>query len=85
MAVISGIVVDPKGKPVEHARVYFVSGPVSLPDIATLSNREGRFSLSAPMLGAYTIECVVEGFAPVRVTVDVTRSQQANVEIRVKR
>ena len=35
---IAGVVVDPRGNPVEEARVYFVEGPVPLPDIAALTD-----------------------------------------------
>jgi hypothetical protein len=83
--VISGIVVDPQGKPVSDARVYFTNAPVPLPDIALLTDSNGKFSLSAPSTGIYTLECRVEGFAPTASTVTVTGNQEVQLEIRLRR
>lgn len=79
--VISGIVRDPQGQPVAEARVYFIGGPVPLPDIAALTDSGGAFSLSAPAPGTYHIECAVEGFAPTVATVAVTEGQEVQAEI----
>src|ERR671915_2437319 len=59
--VVAGMVVDAKGNPVEGARVYFVEGPVPLPDIAALTNSNGRFALSAPTSGTYQLGIASEG------------------------
>lgn len=82
--VISGIVLDPQGKAVSDARVYFTSAPVALPDIALLTDSNGKFSLSAPSTGIYTLECRAEGFAPITSTVTVTGNQEVHLEIRLK-
>lgn len=79
--VISGIVRNPRGEPVAQARVYFIGGPVPLPDIAALTDSGGAFSLSAPTPGTYHIECAVEGFAPTVATVAVTEGQEVQLEI----
>ena len=42
-STIAGVIVDARGNPVEGARVYFVEGPVPLPDIAALTDSDGRF------------------------------------------
>jgi hypothetical protein len=69
--LISGIVVDAAEHPVRSARVYFTNTPIAIPDIAALSDAEGRFTLSVPAEGAYTIESSAEGHGPGRATVDV--------------
>jgi hypothetical protein len=61
---------------VVQARVYFVSGPGPLPDIAALTNEEGRFILSAPSAGAYMIECNADGFTTEVVGVNVEEDEQ---------
>jgi len=48
-SVISGIVRDPNGRPVADARIYFIGGPVPLPDIAALTDAAGAFSLTDRM------------------------------------
>lgn len=60
--LISGEVKDDKNNPVAEARISFIDGPVPLQDIATVSDDNGRFILSAPVPGEYTIEVVSEGF-----------------------
>ena len=84
MAVISGVVRDAHGNPIAQARVYFTNGPVPLPDIAALTNKDGAFSLTAPAAGSYTIACAAEGFAPTAVTVAVTDGQETHLEIQLR-
>ena len=84
MNVISGVVRDSNGNPIAQARVYFTNGPVPLPDIAALTNKNGAFSLSAPVAGSYTIACAAEGFAPTVVTVAVSDNKDTHLEIRLR-
>ena len=58
---ITGVVVDAEDNPVEEVRVYFVEGPVPLPDIAALTNCNGRFARSAPTSGTYQLGIASEG------------------------
>jgi hypothetical protein len=58
---IAGVVVDEEGNPVEEARVYFVEGPVPLPDFAALTDSSGRFALSAPISGTYRLGVAFDG------------------------
>jgi hypothetical protein len=51
MSLIFGTVRATAGQVITQASVYFVSGPVSLPDIATLTDGQGKFVLSAPVAG----------------------------------
>jgi hypothetical protein len=81
--LIAGSVVDAVGNPVPSARVYFMESPVALPDIAAMADARGRFTLSVPSEGAYTIESAAEGHGTGRATVDVTRDGQAEVQIRL--
>jgi hypothetical protein len=57
--------------PVVEARVFFATAPVPLPDIATLTDEDGRFSLHAPAPGTYELVCHADGFDPATVTIDV--------------
>jgi hypothetical protein len=82
-SIISATVLDFKGQPVADARAYFIDGPVPLPDIATLTDDGGKFSLTAPAAGTYQIECSAEGFANAIVTVNVSNGQDVRVEIRL--
>lgn len=53
--IINGFVRNEKGEAVEGARVYFISGPGPLPEIAALTAKDGAFALSVPMPGEYQI------------------------------
>ena len=83
-SVISGTVRATAGQAIEGARVYFISGPVALPDIAVLTDKAGNFSLSVPVAGTYELGCAADGFAAARVTVTVAQGQSAKVEIQLK-
>ena len=73
LAVISGVVLDSAGNPLADARVYFVEGPGPLPDIAALTDAQGRFQLSAPGSGLYVVAVAADGPAGVvRQTIPVT-------------
>lgn len=52
---IHGHVTDPHGQPVAEAAVYVISAPVSMPDIAQLTDDGGRFTIAAPAPGHYTV------------------------------
>jgi hypothetical protein len=52
MTIVHGQVLDPHGKPEREASVYIISAPVSMPDIAQLTDEQGRFTLSAPIPGS---------------------------------
>src|SRR5688572_24244841 len=55
LITIRGRVLDPQDQPVVEAAVYLVSAPVPMPDIAQLTDEEGRFAFAAPSPGPYTI------------------------------
>jgi len=82
---IAGVVVDPRGNPVEEARVYFVEGPVPLPDIAALTDGSGHFALSAPVPGTYRIGVAAEGAAgPMQKTTTVEVSEERSVDLELR-
>jgi Carboxypeptidase regulatory-like domain len=62
VAVVSGVVHTSAGHPVAEARVLFSSGPVPLPDIATLTDQRGAFALTAPAPGTYELTVAANGF-----------------------
>jgi hypothetical protein len=42
---------------VHGARVFITEAPVSVPDIAALTDADGRFTLAAPRPGRYVVGC----------------------------
>jgi len=52
---ILGTVTGPNGEKIAEASVYFMDGPVPLPDIAQLTDDDGRFRMAAPAPGTYRI------------------------------
>jgi hypothetical protein len=83
--IITGVVVDASGNPIEEARVYFMEGPVPLPDIAALTDNSGRFALSAPVPGTYQIGVASEGPAVLvqEMTVEVDEERRVDLEVRL--
>ena len=82
--VIFGVVRDSTGKPVAQARVYFIEGPGVFPDIAAMTDANGAFSLSAPLAGAYRIECTADGFTPATIEVMAISGTSKQVEIEIR-
>ena len=87
-SVISGMVKDSNGNPIPQARVYFVEGPVSFPDIATLTDSKGTFVLSAPVAGEYSIQVVADEFITETVKINIennNNNQNKNIDITLFR
>ena len=83
---IVGVVVDTEGNPIEGARVYFVEGPVPLPDIAALTDNSGRFVLRAPVSGTYQLGVASEnstGFVQKTTNVEVGEERSTDLEIQL--
>lgn len=53
--LIRGVVVGPDARPVTGARVAFTGSPVPVPEIAALTDEQGRFHLLAPVAGEYSL------------------------------
>jgi Carboxypeptidase regulatory-like domain len=82
-AVIRGRVHRADGSAVPEARVFFVSAPVAVPDVALLTDDGGRFALYAPAPGRYEVGCHAEGLEPASVAIDVGESEmEVDVELR---
>jgi hypothetical protein len=76
-------VTDTAGRPLEGAAVYYVSGPVALPDIAAQADESGRVILSAPAGGTYVIGCNAAGFQAAQESVEVEAGGAADVSMQL--
>jgi hypothetical protein len=83
-SVISGKVLGRNGKPKRNARVYFTSGPVSLPEIAAVTDEGGNFSLTAPAPGEYVIESAADDAGTQSAKVTVEADQPASIKLQHK-
>ena len=81
--VVTGVVRGPANDPVPQARVYIAGGPVPVPDIAALTDAEGRFTMSLPAAGTYEFACTAEAYMPSSTTVEVAENQTLPVELRL--
>jgi hypothetical protein len=80
--VVKGTVRDAAGKPVAGATVFFASAPVPVPDIAAVTDAEGRFALSAPAAGTYELGCHAEGFGAAKAVVTVPGTGETEIELK---
>jgi hypothetical protein len=69
--ILTGVVVDPTGRPVADARVALASSPVEVPDVAGLTGEDGAFSLAVPVPGVYRVAAFADQ-GRAEVTTDVT-------------
>ncbi len=83
MTEILGTVTGPDGARIAEAAVYFLEGPVPLPDIAQLTDGEGRFQLTAPAPGTYRIGVRAPDLEPAEVAVEVRGEPEVAVEVRL--
>lgn len=81
--VISGVVRDQAGKPLAEARIGFARAPVALPDVAILTGTDGRFQLSVPVPGSYSLVCTLPDGTDETRTIDVTSDAEASVTFEV--
>lgn len=77
-------VLDAKGNPVAGARVFFVRGPSSFPDVAALTDASGSVVLGAPVPGAYELQAVADGFQPRTIAVTVGENAQITQDITLE-
>ena len=83
-ATLSGIVLDAAGQPVAGARVYLVSAPGPVPDMAMLTGVDGRFVLGAARAGRYEVACSSDASGEASASVEVG-ARGAAVELRLAR
>ncbi len=81
--IVAGVVRGPAGEQVAQGRVFIARSPVPVPDVAALTDAEGRFTLSLPAPGLYEVACVAEGYAPSSATVEVADEQELRLELRL--
>ncbi|MFG1997850.1 carboxypeptidase-like regulatory domain-containing protein [Spirillospora sp. NPDC048911] len=80
--LIEGVVRDRAGHPAPGARVFFTAGPGSFPDVAAVTDGDGRFVLTAPSPGDYTVQSQADDGQAARTTVTV-RADDTQVELRL--
>lgn len=83
-ATVSGQVLDPHGRPVRGARVYFVRSPVSMPDIALHTDAEGRFTLGTRIAGVYCLGVTAPGYPSLEHDVIVAVGRPITVTLRLE-
>lgn len=71
---------DPQDHPVVEAAVYLVSAPVPMPDIAQLTDEEGRFSFAAQSPGSYTIGVHSDRWGTTQKTIEVSAEEALEVQ-----
>lgn len=81
--MISGEVVDEVGRPIVDAAVMVLSGPGAYPDVALLTDHDGRFTLGLPAVGGYELGVRADGFTPATVTVAVIDGRAAPLVVRL--
>ena len=81
MTTIQGRVVDPQGRPVAEATVYIISAPANMPDIAQLTDEQGKFTISAPVPGRYTVGVRSEIWGSAQADVQVRAEEPVTVEV----
>jgi hypothetical protein len=81
VTAILGTVTGPNGEPIAEASVYFVEGPVPLPDVAQLTDDEGRFQLAVPAPGTYRLGARAPGFEAAEVMVEIGGEAEVVVEV----
>jgi carboxypeptidase family protein len=80
--VIIGVVRS-GGGPVPLARVFLESAPGPIPDVALLTDAEGRFTIGTVGPGSYRLTVHSDDHHPATVTVEIG-TQDATVEILLK-
>lgn len=79
---IAGLVRGGTGEPVPQARVVFESAPAAVPDIAVLTDADGRFTLGTVGAGDYLLSAHAEGYEPTRAAV-VVGDAPVSVDLRM--
>lgn len=83
-AIIDGVISDEDGRALADVTVAFSSTPVAVPDIAALTGPDGRFAVTAPASGTYTLVAAADGYATEHVTVQVELERSPTTQINVR-
>lgn len=78
---ISGTLKDKNGNEIPGAYIYFISAPVSMPDISILTDNSGRFLLSVPVEGKYVLGVNAENYDLTEITAEVVKNKDINLNI----
>lgn len=68
-----------------EAAVYVVSAPMSMPDIAQLTDENGQFTMSVPRLGRYTLGFRCEAWGSTQTDIEVSSEELVSIEVRFRR
>lgn len=79
---IAGQVRGSTGEPVPGARVVVESAPGAVPDIAILTDADGRFTLGTVGAGDYLVAAHADGYEPTRAAVVVVDTP-VSVDLRM--
>jgi len=77
--LISGLITD-SDRPIAHARVGVSFAPRPMPDVAAVTDENGRFSFASAGPGRHELVVVADGFSAQHVTVFV-RSHPIALEV----
>lgn len=83
--VVNGTVLDATGQPVAGATVIFTESPVPVPDVAALTDDEGKFSLAAPAPGHYELLVNAAGHAEKHIDAEVGAVKGGQLRIELTR
>ena len=78
--LLTGVVVDAEGRPVQDARVALAAAPVEVPDVAVLTGEDGAFSIAAPVAGSYRVAAYGDQ-GGAQETVEVGHGRDAEVRL----
>jgi len=84
LTLVHGQAVDAQGHPVAGARVGWAAGPGSVPDVMLLTDAQGRFTLTAPVVGTYTLRCISDDAGGASLQVRAA-GQPLQVQLRLQR
>lgn len=84
MTRVHGSVTDAHGSPLAGASVYVISAPMSMPDIALLTDAQGQFTLTAPVAGHYTIGVRAGNGTSAQTDFDAQDEKEISIKLQLK-
>ena len=83
MAILHGKIVDPNGKPVAEATVYFISAPVAMPDVAQLTDTNGQITMSVGVAGKYVIGASADEWGSGQTSIEIGEDETLEISVRL--
>ena len=74
---LDGVVTDLAGKPLAGVSIAYASAPVSMPEVALLSDANGSFRVALPVAGSYELSFHLDGFRSTQVRLIAPRPPSA--------